>query len=358
MNDQTLANEDFSLFALNKYSQDKHNLGLNLDYAHQFQKEGEKLSANVHYTDYDLASDQNVATDYEVVSGSDFSTAFTTHANQKTNIFSGQVDYELPISDSANFEAGVKAANIETDSNLWQFNIENGIPELDIINSDTFQYNESIYAGYVSYAKSWDKWSVKVGFRGEQTELKGNSLSTNQVNTQNYFELFPTAYINHKLSDKLNLYIDFSRRIQRPSFDNLNPFRFNFTDFSFATGNPRLQPAISNSYKIGAEIAEKFFIEAFYIYNNNEIYELTLQDNDTNILQYIASNVEDNRYYGIDFVTYFSVTDRWDVSFVTSLFNNEDNYTLPGNTFVSQNKWSNYTSVDNNFTFLKDKIKN
>ncbi|WP_046755236.1 TonB-dependent receptor domain-containing protein [Kordia jejudonensis] len=354
VDDQTMANEDFSLAAINNYNQDKHNLGLNLEYVHHFEKEGEKLSANVHYTDYDRSGDQHVATDYDVVSNLDFSTAFTTDASQATNIVSGQLDYELPISESANFEAGIKAANIDTDSNLWQFNIQNGVPVLDVSNSDTFQYNESIYAGYVSYAKNWDKWSVKVGFRGEQTELKGTSLSTNQVNTQNYFELFPSAYLSHKVSDKLNAYVDFSRRIQRPSFDNLNPFRFNFTDFSFVVGNPRLQPAIVNSYKVGVEINDKFFIEAYYRYNKSAIFELTLQDNDNDVLQYIASNIENSVEYGLDFVTYFAILDNWDVSFVTSMFRNSDRFTLGNNVRTTQQKWANYTTLDNNFTFLKD----
>ncbi|WP_430411031.1 TonB-dependent receptor domain-containing protein [Kordia sp.] len=353
VDDQTAANEDFSLAAINNSNQDKHNLGLNLDYAHYFAKEGEKLSVNVHYTDYDKANDQHVFTNYDVVSSPDFTTAFTTHANQTTNIVSGQVDYELPISESATLETGIKAASIETDSNLWQFNIENGVSVLDVTNSDTFQYDEAIYAGYVSYAKSWEKWSLKVGFRGEQTEIKGNSISTNQVNTQNYFELFPSAYISHKVSDKFNIYADFSRRITRPSFDNLNPFRYNFTDFSFVTGNPKLQPSIVNNYKIGAEINDKFFIEAYYTYDKGAIYELTLQDNENDVLQYVASNVENNVNYGLDFVTYFSVLDTWDVSVVTSMFNLEDTYTLD-DVSVSQKKWSNYTSIDNNFTFLKD----
>jgi len=353
VDDQTIANEDFSLAAINKFTQDKHNLGLNLDYVHQFKKEGEKLSANVHYTDYNKGSDQHVFTDYTVVSSPDFTTAFTTNASQITNILSGQVDYELPISETANFEAGIKVANIETDSNLWQFDIENGIPVLDVTNSDTFLYDEAIYAGYVSYAKSWEKWSVKLGFRGEQTEIKGNSISTNLVNTQNYFELFPSAYISHKISDKFSIYADFSRRIERPSFDNLNPFRFNFTDFSFATGNPRLQPAIVNNYKIGVEINDMFFIEAYYTYDKGAIYELTLQDNENDVLQYVASNIENNVNYGLDFVTYFSILDTWDVSLVTSMFNLSDTFTID-DTQITQQKWSNYTSIDNNFTFLKD----
>lgn len=355
VDDQTVANEDFSLVAFNRFNQDKHNLGLNVDYVHQFEKEGEKLSANVHYTDYDKADDQHVSTDYTVVANPDFSTAFTTRANQRTNILSGQVDYELPISETANFEAGAKVANIETKSNLWQFDIVNGVSILDTDNSDTFQYDESIYAGYVSYAKSWENWSLKVGFRGEQTEIKGNSLSTNQVNTQNYFELFPTAYISHKVSEKVNIYADFSRRIQRPSFDDLNPFRFNFTDFSFAAGNPRLQPAITNKYKVGVEINDIFFIEAYYSYNKGAIFELTLQDNNSDILQYVATNIEKSVDYGLDFVTYFPMSDTWDVSFVSSVFNVSDTFTLGNNIQTTQSKWSLYTTLDNNFTFLKDK---
>ncbi|MCH2196914.1 outer membrane beta-barrel family protein [Kordia sp.] len=355
VDDQTLANEDFSLQAMNVSNKDKHNLGLNLDYVHKFEREGEKLSANVHYTDYDKADDQLVATDYTVVANPDFSTAFTTHANQRTNILSGQIDYELPINETSSFEAGAKVANIDTKSDLLQFDIENGISVLDIDNSDTFDYDESIYAAYVSYAKSWDDWSLKVGFRGEQTEIRGNSFSTNQVNTQNYFELFPTAYISHKVSENVNIYADFSRRIQRPSFDNLNPFRYNFTDFSFVTGNPRLQPAITNKYKIGAEINDIFFIEAYYTYSKAAIFELTLQDNDSNVLQDVASNIEKSVDYGLDFVTYFPITDTWDVSFVSSAFNMNDTYTLGDNIQTTQSKWSLYTSLDNNLTFLKDK---
>ncbi|WP_298515086.1 outer membrane beta-barrel family protein [uncultured Kordia sp.] len=354
VDDQTVTNEDFSLEARNKSRKDKHNLGLNLDYVHHFEKEGEKLSANVHYTDYDKADDQHVSTEYTVVANPDFSTAFSTHANQRTNILSGQVDYELPISETANFETGAKLANIDTKSNLWQFNIENGVSTLDIANSDTFEYDESIYAAYVSYSKSWENWSLKVGFRGEQTEIKGNSFSTNQVNTQNYFELFPTAYISHKVSEKVNIYADFSRRIQRPSFDDLNPFRYNFTDFSFVTGNPRLQPAITNKYKVGIEISDTFFIEAYYAYNKGAIFELTLQDNNSDVLQSVASNIEKSVDYGLDFVTYFPITDIWDVSFVSSAFNVSDTFTLGDNVQTTQSKWSLYTSLDNNFTFLKD----
>ena len=118
VDDQTAANEDFSLLAQNASSKDMHNLGVNLDYVHQFKREGEKLSANVHYTDYNKGSDQNVFTNYDVVSSPDFTTALNTFANQTTNILSGPVDYDLPIIETATFEAGIQAANIETDSQL------------------------------------------------------------------------------------------------------------------------------------------------------------------------------------------------------------------------------------------------
>ncbi|MEM6685170.1 MAG: outer membrane beta-barrel family protein [Bacteroidota bacterium] len=354
VDDQTMLNEDFSLEAINTTRRNKHNLGLNVDYTHKFEKEGEQFSVTVQYNDYDKYDDQQVATDYTVVSNPDFSTAFTTNASQRTNILSGQIDYQLPINVTTNFEAGAKVASIDTKSDLWQFTIENGVSTLDVTNSDFFDYDESIYAAYVSYAKDWDDWSFKIGLRGEQTEIKGNSVISNQVNTQNYFELFPTAYLSHNISEKVNVYADFSRRIQRPSFDDLNPFRFNFTDFSFATGNPRLQPSIQNMYKIGVSIDETFFIEAYYAYNKAAIFELTLQDNDNDILQYIASNIEKSVDYGLDFITYFPVSDTWDVSFVSSAFNVSDTFTLGDNVETTQSKWSLYTTLDNNFTFLKD----
>lgn len=354
VNDVTSANEDFALTTLNFSNEDKHNLGLNLDYVHRFKREGEKLTTNVHYTNYNKANGQTVSTDYMVVSNPDFSTAFTTNSNQKTTIFSGQIDYELPLSETATLETGIKTAVIQTDSDLTQFDIQNGVAILDDNNSDIFQYDESIYAAYITYAKSWNKWNLKLGMRGEQTEIEGNSLSTSQSNRQNYFEFFPSASVSHQVSEKVNVYAEFSRRIQRPSFDDLNPFRYNFTDFSFVTGNPQLQPAITNSYKLGVDINQTFFIEAYYKYNKAPIFELTLQDNDNNELKYVASNIEKSVDYGLDFITYFSMTDTWDVSFVSSVFNVSNTFTLANDIETTQSKWSLYTTLDNNFTFLKD----
>lgn len=357
IDDITATDEDFTLSTFNRTNDDSHNLGMNLDYEHTFKKEGERLSVNFHHTDYEKDRSQRVLTDYFRQSdGFTENTQFTTDAQQQTKIFTGQVDYELPLENDASFEAGAKTAFITTDSDINYFNVIGGTSVFDTTNSDEFDYKENIFAAYVSYAKEWEKWSLKLGLRGEQTNVEGRSISTVATNNQDYFELFPSAYITHTVSDDVNVYVNYSRNINRPNYKNLNPFRFFFSDFSFFSGNPNLRPSISNSIYLGTEIKEMFFVELFYSNSKNEIYELILQDNANDIIQYIPTNVDNNNYYGIDFISYFSLTGFWDTSITFSLYNNEDTFSTPDEGIeVTRSRWSTYSLITNNFTFLKDK---
>ena len=88
---------------------------------------------------------------------------FQTFSSQEVKLYTGQIDYELPLSGSGSFEAGVKISNINSNSILSQYDFNNGTRALDLQNSDTFLYDETNYAVYSSYSKDWNKWSLKLG---------------------------------------------------------------------------------------------------------------------------------------------------------------------------------------------------
>jgi len=333
----------------------KHNLGFDFDYVHVFKKDNARLSLNSHYTTYDYNREQHVETDYFLGNDSFFeANHFDSHSNQDTEILTTQIDYALPISESASFEIGAKVSNISSSSSIIHNDIIGNAEVLNLENTDTFKYDETVYAGYISYDTSGDKWSLSTGLRVEQTLIDAISITLNQTNDQNYLEWFPTANLGFQASDKVNLYTNYKRSIGRPSYSSLNPFKFYLNDNSFSTGNPALKPIFTDQFKLGVSINNMFTIESYYKKYDNNIFEIPIQDNVTNTLAYTTLNINFTEEIGLDLEAYFDVSNRWTTYIGASFYNYSDNATLLGSTF-KRDKWSNYTLWSNDFSLLKDK---
>ncbi|MEO5788198.1 MAG: outer membrane beta-barrel family protein [Gelidibacter sp.] len=352
-------NLNYYFDANNISKDDKYNLGFDLDYVHKFEKSGEKLSANAHFTTYNYNRNQNVKSNYFANDGSFLDTsAFRTENHQDTEIYTAKIDYNLPIDDSANLEIGGKGSNIKTASDITQFNSVNGAETIDANNTDVYTYDESIYGGYVNFSKEWEKLSLIAGLRVEQTNAKGYSVIDNVTNNQDYLDWFPTASLTYAFSDNFSLYSNYKRSIQRPDYQDLNPFQFYLNDVTVVTGNPDLKPIIVNRAILGTSFLNGLYtVEAYYKASDNNIFELTLQDNVNKRITYTPFNLKSTIEYGFDFVTYFDLIENWSVYFVTSFYNTRDRGTIDGLEY-EKDLWSNYTALSNDITFLKDKSLN
>ncbi|MGM5469109.1 TonB-dependent receptor domain-containing protein [Flavobacteriaceae bacterium LMO-SS05] len=349
-------NLDFYYDSNNLEQDKKHNLGFDLGFVHQFSK-GE-LSLNAHFTDYNYKQNQNVVSNYYEDDGSFIeTTAFNTINNQNTEIIAGKVDYHLPVSDAASFETGIKTSRIETNSATSQYDIVNGQEVLDVNNTDDFDYREEIQAAYVNYSKGWEKWDITLGLRAEQTNIKSKSIFNNQTNTQDYLDWFPAASVSFKPIQKLSLYTNYKRSIERPNYQNLNPFRFFYNDNNAFVGNPNLKSIITDHMVFGTSILDHFVLEAYYKNINNNIYVLPRQDNTTKSLLFTPLNFDKTIEYGFDFGVNFYAAKDWSIYFLTSFYNIEDQTVFDANV-VNQNQWSNYSVLQNSFTFLKDRSLN
>ncbi|MFC4722813.1 TonB-dependent receptor domain-containing protein [Geojedonia litorea] len=349
-------NLDFYFDSNNLLRDTKHNLAFDLDYTHDFKKG--KLSVSAHYTDYDHQRDQGVISHYFDEDDTPTGTSeFRTDNNQSTKIATGQTDYSLPINESTSFETGFKVSHITTDSNITQYDIVNGQEVLDANNTDVFAYQEDILAAYMNYSKDWAKWSVILGLRTEQTKVEGVSLLNNTTNQQDYFNWFPNASLTFNAFEKMSMYSSYKRSIQRPDYQRLNPFRFFYNSNTVEQGNPDLQPEIQDHFVVGTSFLDHFTVEAYYKNSKNNIVILPRQDNDTNIISYTPLNLNKTIEYGFDFVFNSYLTERWAIYFVTSFYNIEDQESF-GNTPIKQDQWSNYSVLQNDFTFLEDRSLN
>ena len=170
----------------------------------------------------------------------------------------------MPISETSSFETGLKSSHIETNSATLLYNIVNGQEILDPNNTDDFDYKEDVQAAYVNYSSDWEKWSIILGLRTEQTNIKSKSITNNQTNNQDYLEWFPTASIAYKPVEKFSIYTNYKRSITRPDYQDLNPFRFFNNDNSAFVGNPYLKPEILDHFVFGTSISDHFTVEAYY----------------------------------------------------------------------------------------------
>ncbi|MGC6430726.1 MAG: outer membrane beta-barrel protein [Jejuia sp.] len=350
--------QDSSFRTFNNLVSEKFNLAFSLGYIHKFNEEGEKISVDLHHTNYDFSEFQNVDTGYFLPNAqSSFrDNRFQTFSSQEIKLSTAQIDYQLPLGESASFEAGAKFVTIDSDNVLDQFSFENGNRVENLNNSDIFYYDEKNYAGYISYEKEWERWSLKAGLRVERTETTGVSLLTNSNNVNNYTNLFPSFYLLNRLKNEDEIYFSYNKRIYRPRYRKLNPFKYFLNDNTFISGDPGLLPEIDDSFILGYTINNTFTFEAYYRYEKNPTLELPVQDNENRLLQYINTNTDHNKSYGLDFTTYTGITKNWNLYVLSSLFFYENNFFAVGtdNQLFNNERWSVYANIINYFNLLED----
>jgi len=300
---------------------DQNNIALNLDYTTSFEN-GANLSIKGHYTRFDQDREQSVLSQYFDPQGQRLEALeFETDASQEIDIFTTQLDYSSTIGTST-FESGLKFSSIDSESGIEYMN-EQRLETLYDDLGDIFLYDENIYAAYLSISHEWTKWSGKLGLRGEYTDRTGESQSVETINDREYFELFPTAYLQYQASDDHSFALDYSRRIQRPRYESLNPFRYFLNETNYNAGNPNLIASISNNFNLNYTLNNAWFFDVYYRDLGKSPENLVFQDNENLTIRNMNQNLLDSKSYGIDIVHGLSLTDFWYAQLYISIFHME-----------------------------------
>lgn len=169
--------------------------------------------------------------------------------DSKNNILirNAQADYTQNIG-AQKLEMGAKFAYTSTHNNLRYDTLGNDIFSIDLKRSNQFRYQEYISAAYFSYLGQWKKFSYSIGLRAEHTRSVANSITTGQLTERDYLKWLPSINLNYTLSDTEQLSFNYSRRITRPTFAALNPFRFYYSPRHYWIGNPYLQPSTTSLF--------------------------------------------------------------------------------------------------------------
>lgn len=189
--------------------------------------------------------------------GSETQTLFSQTYRMKTPtdiaIFSAKADYEQPFL-NGKIGVGTKLSVVKTNNTFNFFNVIDGADVYNTSRSNNFVYTEQINAAYLTYSKNTKKIDVQLGIRAEQTISEGK-LSSAQTNAdaqvrRNYTNLFPSGGITYKANPNNSLALTYSRRIERPTYQSLNPFEWQLDELTYQKGNAFLQPQYVDNLKL------------------------------------------------------------------------------------------------------------
>lgn len=220
----------------------------NLNYTHVFNDSLEReLTTNIDYNrnSWKSGNNQSNTYTYPTMPDSVLRTGMNINTLQNVDIYSAKLDFQTRFWQTGMIETGAKWALSNTDNRMTTDSLLNGIAS-PTAHSD-FTYAEHVAALYISLAKQFGQhFNAKLGLRGEYTHSNGNWLSADSTSVKDYFNLFPTAFFGYNPTDKWAMNVSYTRRIKRPSYYQLNPFRTYIDAHNYSEGNPELTPEFNN----------------------------------------------------------------------------------------------------------------
>ncbi len=250
----TMTQVDQILIAKNESVNESYNLLGNLNYRFA-DTLGHELMFDIDYGKYNR--DRTSYQPNEYLDGSGENLLFERNYRMITptviDINTVKMDYSQKLF-GTQFSIGGKYSKVKTDNTFEFYDVIDDTNYLNENRSNRFIYDENINAAYVNLNKKWSKWNAQIGLRVEQTISEGNLLSIQSSDDdkvkRNYTDWFPSGGITYSPNQKNSWTINYSRRIQRPNYQSLNPFEYQIDELSFSKGNPFLQPQYTDNIKL------------------------------------------------------------------------------------------------------------
>lgn len=252
-----------------------------LNYTHSFPKKGMELTADATYNKGNGFNKALITNDYFYPDGS---TALPTNTvrnsgdndNEQLTL---QTDFVSPFSEDSKLEMGLRFFR-QNNANVYNAFSLNNATEVKLPLSTNVRYNETVQAAYITYSDKWKGIRFQAGLRGEYSKFDGELVDSAQtfgyklpLDIGDVFDgLFPSLYLTREISEGKEVQLNFSRRIRRPNFWQLNPFIDINDPFNIRQGNPRLSPEYTNSFELNYNhrYNKGNFLGAIYFRRNDD----------------------------------------------------------------------------------------
>ena len=302
------------------------NLGANINLRSVLNATGREFTADLDRIQYNTGSRQT-SDNYtylpgNILSGNPFLLRGDLPA--EITIYSGKADYVHPLKGGARLEAGVKSSFVNTDNDArYTFYDHAGVKwATDNTRSNRFRYKENINAAYINYSRQLKKWGVQTGLRMENTiakgEQAGNAFQSKSSFDKNYTQLFPTAYLSYAINGNNQFGLSYGRRIQRPNYQDMNPFQYFLDQYTYRQGNPNLTPQFTHNIELSHIYHKALSTTLSYTETKDILNDVLKQNDQTKVTYQTKENVAKRQTLGLA-VNYNAPLNKW---WTTSIFMN------------------------------------
>ncbi len=340
-----------SFTSINDSEDQRSRLFTNLHYDAKLDTLGGKISADLDYTVMDMGSNALLNNAYSTGLAQSKDQVLTVNDMYYT-IFTSKVDWIKPFKGGKILESGLKGSWVESDNNLdLSRGVNDGSLQPDP-NSNRFIYQENVLAAYSSLKGDFSKkLSYQAGLRMEYSDVTGTSKTLNQVNKQEYTNLFPSVFLQHKVSDAYQVVYNVNRRITRPNYRLLNPFVYYIDPLTTEKGNPSLRPQYSTNFEMDHVIKGMYQFTLGYSVTEDAFQQIFEQDEEARSTTAYTANFDQTKNINFQGVVPVELAKWWntsnlvqlnynkfksligkdvlDISQVTYIVRTQHNFTLP-----------------------------
>jgi iron complex outermembrane receptor protein len=304
---------DSYLNTMSQIDQSYHNFAFNLNDKLEIDTAGQQITVDLDYSKFNNNSTAHYDTYFFLPDGSSQMPPNLLRNQTPSNIKirTAKVDYTLPINKGLKFEAGFKLSDVKTDNNLQAQKQVNGEFVNDTTLTNRFIYDEKIDAGYVNLTRNFKNTSVQLGVRAEYTSSMGDLITTNEVVSRHYLNFFPSVFINHTINDKNEIGLNYSRRIDRPGYDDLNPFVYYLDQYTYQKGNPFLNPQYTNNFELNYTYNHTINVSIGYSRTTDVITQILETDPISKATFQTNLNLQTQNSYNININSPFTINKWW-----------------------------------------------
>jgi outer membrane receptor protein involved in Fe transport len=328
------------------------NKGAQASFKHLFAEAGHDLSADFNYNE--STNDNNSSINSTIINQRTIGSGYNKN-------YTSNIDYERLLKNDVKFEAGIRM------NNRSEFNARDQFRNEILVNSisNQLKYNEQVLAAYTNLGGKKDNLSYQLGFRVENREYTVNVLNKQGQDSLESkiklpISLFPSTFISYKLSDKNDVQLNYSKRINAPNSFQLQPFADYSDPLNISVGNPKLKPQFTHSFEAAYNSVYKkgsnLLVTAYYKYSTDLITNYIYKDinpiNNDSAFYSSYINANTSKVFGLEISNKTAITKWWDLNLSFNLFKSEINSTIIGQD-VNNNLTSWFSKMNNNFKLVQ-----
>jgi len=300
----------FTMRDVQKFNKDGNDLSLSLTYDQGDDKSVEKTMQ--YLTDNNWADTLGILYDYR------------KNTAEFEREWDGDADFEYTLDDKSKIEAGFQLRMELNDMDYGFFNHDSATGSWieDPLQSNKYQFYNNVYALYGTYAREFKNLGLKAGLRAEYTDRNLHQVTKQADYPYQKFDLYPSLYLTYYLPYNQQMQLSYSKRVNRPHGDWLNPYVLFSDAFTSFSGNPKLEPEFAHSMELNYQ---KYFgysfltLETYYKLTNNKMTRVQ-SINDLGVMNISMANIDNDRSLGIEMSGNIQVNSWFTINPVATIY--------------------------------------